>query len=133
MAEENDKILEREETLEDSAVAQPVSNLPFIITLVALTIYFVFQTLQLATERSNLGMVKANQDAAIQEAQKVQTQFKTLVSKTGVLAAQGHAGARMVMEELQKRGLGAAPEAPAPETKMPETKAPPKSETKPAK
>ena len=133
MAEENDKILEREETLEDSAVPQPVSNLPFIITLVALTIYFVFQTLQLATERSNLGMVKANQDAAIQEAQKVQTQFKTLVSKTGVLAAQGHAGARMVMEELQKRGLGAAPEAPKPETKMPETKAPPKSETKPAK
>ena len=37
------------------------------------------------------------------------------------------------MEELQKRGLGAAPEAPAPETKMPETKAPPKTETKPAK
>ncbi len=68
-------------------------------------------------------MVKANQDAAIQEAQKVQTQFKTLVSKTGELAAQGHAGARMVMEELQKRGLGAAPEAPTPETKMPETKA----------
>ena len=133
MAEENDKILEREETLEDSAVPQPVSNLPFIITLVALTIYFVFQTLQLATERSNLGMVKANQDAAIQEAQKVQTQFKTLVSKTGVLAAQGHAGARMVMEELQKRGLGASPEAPTPQTKMPETKALPKSETKPAK
>ena len=49
MAEENDKILEREETLEDSAIPQPVSNLPFIITLVALTIYFVFQTLQLAT------------------------------------------------------------------------------------
>ncbi len=133
MAEENDKILEREEALEDSAVPQPVSNLPFIITLVALTIYFVFQTLQLATERNNLGMVKANQDAAIQEAQKVQIQFKTLVSKTGELAAQGHAGARMVMEELQKRGLGAAPEAPTPETKMPETKAPPKSETKPAK
>ena len=128
MAEENDKILEREETLEDSAVPQPVSNLPFIITLVALTIYFVFQTLQLATERSNLGMVKANQDAAMQEAQKVQAQFKTLVTKTGELAGQGHAGAKMVMEELQKRGLGAAPEAI-----MPETKAPPKSDTKPAK
>jgi hypothetical protein len=39
----------------------------------------------------------------------------------------------MVMEELQKRGLGAAPEAPTPETKMPETKALPSSETKPAK
>ena len=133
MADENDNIVEREEASERSAVTQPVSNQPFIITLVALMIYFAFQTLQLAIERNNLGVVKANQDAAIQEAQKVQTQFKTLVSKTGELAAQGHAGARMVMEELQKRGLGAAPEAPTPETKMPETKAPPKSETKPAK
>ena len=133
MADENDNIVEREEASERSAVTQPVSNQPFIITLVALMIYFAFQTLQLAIERNNLGVVKANQDAAIQEAQKVQTQFKTLVSKTGELAAQGHAGARMVMEELQKRGLGAAPEAPTPETKRPETKAPPKSETKPAK
>ena len=133
MADENDNIVEREEASERSAVTQPVSNQPFIITLVALMIYFAFQTLQLAIERNNLGLVKANQDAAMQEAQKVQAQFKTLVSKTGELAAQGHAGARMVMEELQKRGLGAAPEAPTPETKMPETNAPPKSETKPAK
>ena len=128
MVDENDNVVEREEAPERSAVVQPVSNLPFIITLVALTIYFAFQALQLATERNNLGLVKANQDAAIQEAQKVQAQFKTLVTKTGELAGQGHAGAKMVMEELQKRGLGAAPEAI-----MPETKAPPKSDTKPAK
>ena len=127
MVDENENIVEREETLERYAVAQPVLTLPFIITLVALTIYFAFQTLQLSIERNNLGLVKANQDAAMQEAQKVQAQFKTLVTKTGELAGQGHAGAKMVMEELQKRGLGAAPEAI-----MPETKAPPKSQTKPA-
>ena len=127
MVDENENIVEREETLERYAVAQPVLTLPFIITVVALTIYFAFQTLQLSIERNNLGLVKANQDAAMQEAQKVQAQFKTLVTKTGELAAQGHAGAKMVMEELQKRGLGAAPEAI-----MPETKAPPKSQTKPA-
>jgi hypothetical protein len=128
MVDENEHIVEREEAPELSAVTQPVSNQPFIITLVALMIYFAFQTLQLAVERNNLGLVKANQNAAIQEAQKVQAQFKTLVTKTGELAAQGHAGAKMVMEELQKRGLGAAPEAI-----MPETKAPAKSDTKPAK
>ena len=122
-------IVEREETLEQFAVAQPVSNLPFIITLVALTIYFAFQTLQLSIERNNLGMVKANQDAAIQEAQKVQAQFKTLVTKTGELADQGHAGAKMVMEELQKRGLGAAPEA----SSCRKPRRPQRAETKPAK
>ena len=133
MVDESDNIVEREQAPEHSAVAQSALTLPFIITLVALMIYFVFQTLQLSIERNNLGLVKANQDTAMQEAQKVQAQFKTLVTKTGELAAQGHAGAKMVMEELQRRGLGAAPEAPAPETKMPETKAPPKSETKPTK
>ena len=125
----DDEIVEHEETQERPA-APAVSQLPFILTLVALTIYFAFQTLQLATERNNLGLMKANQDAAIQEAQKVQTQFKTLVTKTGELAAQGHAGARMVMDELQKRGFSSAP---APETNMPETKAPTKGETKPSK
>ena len=128
MVDENDNIVEREATLERYAVAPSVLTLPFITTLVAVTIYFAFQTLQLSIERNNLGLVKANQDAAMQEAQKVQAQFKTLVTKTGELAGQGHAGAKMVMEELQKRGLGAAPEAI-----IPETKAPPKRDTKPAK
>jgi hypothetical protein len=105
--------------------AKPATNLPFIITLVALLIYFSFQSVSLLTERGNLSMVKGNQDAALQEAQKVQTQFKTLVTKTSELADQGHAGAKLIMEGLQKQGVGFAPESAAPakaETKA-ETKA----------
>ena len=129
MAEETDpSIIESEEIEEQVRVEKTGSNVPFIITLAALTVYFGFQTVQLISERGNLGQVKTSQEAAIQEAQKVQTQFRNLVTKTGQLADQGHAGAKMVMEELQKRGLGAAPEAI-----IPETKAPPKRDTKPAK
>ena len=98
--------------------AKPASNLPFIITLIALLIYFSFQTLSLLGERSNLAMVKSNQDGALQEAQKLQAQFKLLVSKTGELADQGHAGAKMIMEGLQRQGVGLAPESSAP-TKPP--------------
>jgi hypothetical protein len=115
------------ETVEDretAIAARPASNLPFIITLVALLLYFGFQTLQLVVERGNLAMMKSNQDSALQEAQKVQEQFKALVTKTNQLADQGHAGARMVMEGLQRQGFGASP---------PESKAPSKAETKPAK
>jgi hypothetical protein len=133
MAEENEIIVEPDEVEDPPVVVTPPSNLPLIVLLAALTVYFAFQTWQVAVERTNLGLVKANQEAAIQEAQRVQTQFKTLVTKTGQLAAQGHAGAKMVMEELQKRGLGEGPEAPTPETKMPETKAPAKGESKPTK
>jgi hypothetical protein len=103
----------------------PALSLPFIITLAALLLFFGFQTLQFIIERSNLAMVKSNQDSALQEAQKVQEQFKTLVTKTNQLAEQGHAGARMVMEGLQRQGLGAPPPS--------ESKAPSKAETKPAK
>ena len=81
-----------------------------MITLAALLLYFAFQTLQLVIERGNLAMVKATQESAIQEAQKIQAQFKTLISKTSELAQQGHAGAKMVMEELQSQGLSVAPE-----------------------
>jgi hypothetical protein len=133
MVDENENVLAPEQTEENVVAAKTASNLPFIVLLAALTVYFGFQTLQLLAERGNLGQVKSNQDAAIQEAQKVQTQFKTLVTKTGQLADQGHAGAKMVMEELQKRGVGFAPEAKPPETKMPGAKAPGKAETKPEK
>jgi hypothetical protein len=129
MAEETDPLIEEEEIQEQVAAETTWSNLPFIITLAALTIYFGFQTVQLLSERGNLAQVKSNQEAAIQEAQKVQTQFRNLVTKTSQLAAQGHAGAKMVMEELQKRGVGFASEPATPETKAP----PSKPDTKPAK
>ena len=127
MAEEIENADEAERV--DPAIAQEraYSNLPFILTLAALIIYFGFQTLQLLGERSNMTVVKSNQEAAIQEAQKVQAQFKNLVDKTSELADQGHAGAKMVMEELLKRGVSSAPQA-----MPPETKAPGKLETKPA-
>jgi hypothetical protein len=132
MVDENENVVEpeAEEYVEDESSP---SNLPLIVLLAAVTIYFGFQTLQLLSERGNLGAVKSNQETAMQEAQKVQTQFKTLVTKTGQLADQGHAGAKMVMEELQKRGVGVAPEGTPPEARAPAAKAPAKTEAKPEK
>jgi hypothetical protein len=126
MAEEIEDVEEAEPVSHAVAQEKDHSNLPFILTLAALLIYFGFQTVQLLGERSNMILVKSNQDAAIQEAQKVQAQFKNLVAKTSELADQGHAGAKMVMEELLKRGVSSVPDAMPPETKTPG-----KLETKP--
>ena len=129
MADEIDDTVDAELEAEAlPAVPKSILTLPLILILTALLLYFVFQTVQLLAERSNLAAVKSSQESAIQEAQKVQAQFKTLVAKTSELADQGHAGAKMVMEELFKRGVGSVPQA-AP----PETKAPAKAETKPVK
>ena len=132
MAEENLDTMDAGDEISASRSAQPpISHLPFIITLVALLLFFAFQTLSLLTERGNLASVKSSQDGALQEAQKVQSQFRLLVSKTGELADQGHAGAKMIMEGLQRQGVGFAPETKMPEKSEPS--APAKSETKPAK
>jgi hypothetical protein len=102
------------------AVAEKTTSiLPLCLTLAALTIYFGFQTLQFLYERNNLAMVKSSQEAATQEAQKIQAQFKTLVSKTSELADSGHAGAKMVMEELLKRGVSSTPQSAPPPLSSP--------------
>jgi hypothetical protein len=109
---------ERNETEEREPVAPPVergTNLPLTILLSALVLWFGFQTLQVATERANLGEARGHQEAAMQEAQKLRTQFESLISKTSELANKGHAGAKLVMEELQKRGMGSQPESITPQ------------------
>ncbi|HET9916796.1 MAG TPA: hypothetical protein VFQ89_06785 [Candidatus Binatia bacterium] len=112
---------------EDGGVpAASHANLPLMITLVALLTYFGFQTFALLGQRGNLGQVKTSQENALQEAQKIQSQFRTLVTKTGELADKGHAGAKLVMEGLQRQGMGMA----GPAAKSP---APEKAEEKPAK
>lgn len=114
MAEENESLDAPDRVERHPAPEKSPLTLPFLLTLAALLLYFAFQTVQLLGERSNMAMVKGSQEAAIQEAQKVQAQFKSLVSKTSELADQGHAGAKMVMEELLQRGVSAPPAAKAP-------------------
>jgi hypothetical protein len=128
MAEDIDNVDEAERVEAAPVVETGSLTLPLSLTLAALTIYFGFQTFHLLSERSNLALVKASQEAAIQEAQKVQGQFKTLVTKISELAEKGHAGAKMVMEELLQRGVSSVPE-----TTPPVSKAPGKVETKPTK
>ena len=110
---------ETNELQEHEIVVTPVergANLPLTILLIALVLWFGFQTLQLATERANLGEARGHQEAAMQEAQKLRTQFESLIGKTNELANKGHAGAKLVMEELQKRGMTAQPETMTPQT-----------------
>jgi len=117
-----------EDSAEDRGVpAASHSNLPLVITLVALLTYFGFQTFALLGQRGNLGQVKTSQENELQEAQKIQSQFRTLVTKTGELADKGHAGAKMIMEGLQRQGMGMGMGGPA------KSPAPEKTEAKPAK
>ena len=91
---------------ENRPVEKTDSNVAVLITLIALLLWFGFQSVQLWRERGNLSAVKANQESAIQESEKIRLQFQGLMTKTSELANQGHGGARMIVDELQKRGIG---------------------------
>jgi hypothetical protein len=45
-----------------------------------------------------------HQEAPLQAAQKVQEQFRAIITKTSELAKQGHTGAKMVLDSLQIAG-----------------------------
>jgi len=102
-------IPETQAEVETRPVEKSDSNIAIMITLAALLLWFGFQLVQQLRERSNLSAVKTSQESALQESEKIRAQFQTLVSKTSELANQGHPGARMVIDELEKRGIGAAP------------------------
>lgn len=87
------------------------SNLAIIITLAALLLWFGFQSVQLWRERGNLSAVKASQETALQESEKIRLRFQGLMTKTSELANQGNAGAKLIVDELQKRGIGVPPPA----------------------
>jgi hypothetical protein len=91
------------------------SSLALTLTLVSLVLWLGFQAFQMVRERGNLSLVRASQDSAVQEAEKIRTQFEALISKLSDLANKGHAGAKMVMDELQNRGVGAAAEPAVPQ------------------
>lgn len=99
-----------EEVADNDAVkAEPAgrrpSRLPLILTIASLLVWFGFQTVQLVVERGNLNLVKGNLEAPVQESQKVRAQLEAVINKTAELAKQGNANAKMVIEELEKRGI----------------------------
>jgi uncharacterized protein HemX len=116
------EILEEEEAVAKTVVKKGgPSSVALTITVIAVILWFGFQAFQQVSDRSKLYLVKANQESAMQESEQVQVQFKTLMTKVADLANQGHAGAKMVVDELQKMGMGFAPgEKP---TEKPESKA----------
>lgn len=107
---ESDPLRTETRSVPESEMADPRwSNLPFAITLAALLLYFAFQTLQLVAQRSEFSAVKSSQEAALQASQKVEEQFKSVMTKLDELANQGHAGAKMVLNNLQTAGGAPSP------------------------
>lgn len=90
---------------------------PLLIFFGAGLAWAVFQAVQLHEESKSLQSLKAGQEQQVQQAQRVRQTLDVLASETKRLADAGNPNARLVIEELGKRGITvnpAAPPAPAP-------------------
>lgn len=79
--------------------------LPLLILMGSIAVWTGFQSYHLTTERSGLAALRANQDGQVQQAQRVRQSLDQLATETQKLADAGNANARVVVEELRKRGV----------------------------
>lgn len=91
--------------------------LPLLLVSVAIVGWFAFQTYLLTSERRQLAVLRAGQDAQVETAGKVRASLDTVAAATARLAEGGNVNARVLVEELRRRGItigASAPGAAAP-------------------
>jgi hypothetical protein len=90
---------------------------PLMVFFLAWLAWAVFQAVQLHEENKSLQSLRANQQQQVQQAQRVRQTLDRLALETQKLADAGNANAKLVIEELRKRGITV--NRPSPESKAP--------------
>ncbi len=90
--------------------------LPVLLIAIAFLFWTGFQTMQFVWEGSAMSTVYQNQEPLVQSATKVRKSLDTLAKETQKLADQGNPNAKLLVDELKKRGVNikSAGEAIAP-------------------
>jgi hypothetical protein len=76
----------------------------------AFVVWLGFQTYQLLSERQQLKLLRVGQDANLDAANKVRGSLDAVATSTAKLASEGNANARVIVEELRKRGITINPD-----------------------
>lgn len=85
--------------------------LPLLLVASAMVALLLFQTLQLYRDRSSLAEVRAAQQPAYREAQRLQEQLEGVAAATAKLADEGNQNARLIIDALRSRGITIDPDA----------------------
>jgi len=79
--------------------------LPVALLAVAILLWVGFQTTQLIAERESLHTLRQGQESQVQSSQKLRASLDAVASATAKLAEQGNPNARLVVDDLRKRGV----------------------------
>ncbi len=91
--------------------------LPVLVLALAVLAWSGFQTVMLVKESQSLATARENQEKQTQAANKIRQALDAVARDTAKLADRGNAGARLIVDELRKRGVTINPEAPPPASK----------------
>ena len=89
--------------------------LPLLLLVFSGVTWFGFQCHQLLREKEALATAFANQTQKFEDSAKLRSAVEGLVRDTTTLASKGNQGAKLVMDELARRGVtfGTTPQGPA--------------------
>ena len=78
---------------------------PALLMAIALVGWLAFQGVQLVFEKQQLGLAQANSEVQEQAAIKLRAALDAVATSTAKLATDGNSNARVIVEELRKRGV----------------------------
>ncbi|MFO1198011.1 MAG: hypothetical protein U1E86_13690 [Burkholderiaceae bacterium] len=87
--------------------------LPMLLIGGALVFWLAFQTWQLVAERGQLDQAFASQTRTMENATQFRARLDKIARETQILADKGNPNAKLLVEELRKRGVTINPNAPA--------------------
>jgi hypothetical protein len=79
--------------------------IPLLLLAASLLGWLCFQTYQLVIERQQLAMMRVAQTVQVEAAGKLRGSLDSVASATAQLANGGNISARLIIEELRKRGI----------------------------
>ena len=85
---------------------------PILLIVVSMVAWSGFQATQLIRERRDLVTLRSNQEPVVEQSTRIRNQLDSIARRLADLSGQGNAGARVLVEELGKRGVTINPNAP---------------------
>jgi hypothetical protein len=79
--------------------------LPALLLSLAFVLWLAFQAVQLVREQQQLSLATVSLQSQVQVATKLRAALDALATSTAKLAADGNANARVIVDELRKRGV----------------------------
>jgi hypothetical protein len=90
---------------EDSGPSRHGAFVPLLLLALAVVGWLAFQSTQLLRERDQLSNIESSLRPQEQNAAKLRASLDAVATATAKLAAAGNANARVIVDELRRRGV----------------------------